>query len=773
MRQLIRWSTTAAAMLLLLALALAGVLASLDNRILDWRLGLNTVPASGDTVVIQIDSKSLGEIGVWPWPRSLYASLLDKLMDAGVDDVAFDIDFSSASEPFGDALFTAALEQAGGYAWLASFAQLQADGDVAFSRPLPQFAAAADPVLVNVLLDPLTGRAHGLPIAAMDGETAIPALAVALARLDRDLPDVLEVDFSIEMAGIPRFGFTDVLYGRVDPALLSGRQVIVGASAIELRDFFTVPRYGVVPGPVLQAMALETLKSGRILTNLGLLPGFLVTLALAAALLIYRHRLKMPVVVVLLVGVSIVGEALALFAYGAAHLIVSTASLHAGLLVLLGLALADNGYHHLLARRAAQERLRYLATHDPATGLLSRQGLVDLPAEAAPRMMIVLYVQAMDEMRATLGHELVERLLAQIAHRLLHSGFPEVARTAPAGFALADRDHGDSSRLAAAARQLIRTLSGSYSVDGNRLHVDIIAGYAAGETSRGDLLNRAETAVIQARAERVAVRGFDPGDQAVMDRHRRLDRDLRQALNRNQLHLVFQPQVDLKSREIVGAETLVRWNHPELGPISPVEFISLAEETGLIVDLGRWILWEACRLATLWPSPITVAVNISPIQFQHDGFVATIEAALRRSGLPAHRLELEITESERVADPAQVRADIRHLQTLGLRVSIDDFGTGYASLSYFRELPFETVKIDQSFVRGRTTQADLDLLAAMIRLSTSLEKLTIAEGVEDAACAARLEAMGCTYGQGYYFSPPISSEELSARLLEDPHRKWG
>jgi len=758
-------------MLVLLGLTQAGMLASLDRRLEDWRLSSASQPVSGTTVVVEIDSKSLAEIGVWPWPRSLHAALLDRLMDAGAEEVVFDIDFSSSRDAFDDAIFTAALERAGGYAYLAAFAQAGANGGLLFSRPLPEFAAAADPVLVNVLLDPLTATAHSLPVAATDELGTIPALAVQLARSEVPLRDVLEVDFGLDLTSLERLSFTDVLYGRVDLAQLSGKQVIVGATAIELRDFFTVPRYGVIPGPVLQAMALETLKAGRILANWGNLPGVLIVSALTLFLLLLPRKASLPIVFAGLTIFALLGEGSALWAYSHSNLVVSTASLHVGLVILFGLALADNGYNHLLARRAAQERLRFLATHDAATGLLSQQGLMELPHPHRPQMLLLLQVQATDELRVTLGHDIVEAVLLQFAHRLGHTGFNEIARTAPSTFALLRHDDGDADRLAQIARQLRTTLSGEYHFDGHHLHLETVVGFAAGSTNRAELLNQAEIALIQARANRLHMRGFSPADQSALDRHRQLDRDLRRALGRKQLRLTFQPQVDLKTRSIIGAEALMRWDHPHLGSVSPAEFIPLAEETGLIVELGRWILWEACQQAAAWPSPVAVAVNVSPIQFQHADFAAGVAAALASSGLPASRLELEITESSRVTDPRRVHDLMWQLRNLGVRLAIDDFGAGYSSLSYFRDLPFDLVKIDQSFVRNRTSASDRNLLGAIIELATRMDKRTIAEGVEDEETASLLADMGCTYGQGYHFSRPISDVDMHTTLKTFRHKR--
>ncbi len=547
--------------------------------------------------------------------------------------------------------------------------------------------------------------------------------------------------------------------------------MIVGASAIELRDFFTTPRYGILAGPLVQALAAETVKVGRVVQRPGPLPAIALLALVGVMLLVSHQRQRILSSVLFMVAVAVAGELIAWRAYVHSTVLLDTATLHLGLLVMFALVLGDDGYEQLLGRRAALARLRFLATHDASTSLLSRHGLLDRPDATTPLSAVVLQVRGMEELRALLGHELVEDLLIQVSHRLRHASFLETARIAPATFALIRPDNGDSAQLVETATNLASSLCGAYDVGEHNLHVEVIAGFASGLTSRGELLNRAEIAMIQAGIDRVPARSFNLADQQVMERHRRLDRDLRRALALDQLRLIYQPQVDLKTRRIVGAETLMRWEHPELGLVSPAEFIPLAEETGLITDLGRWILEEACKEACAWPTPITVAVNVSPIQFQQDDLVHTVENALAISGLPPQRLELEITESSRVIDPQRVRKVMWRLQQLGVRLSIDDFGTGYSSLSYFRDLPFDTVKIDQGFIRGRTSDQDKALVAAIVELADKMGKHTVAEGVEDDAAAAMLAAMGCTYGQGYYFSRPVPHEKLCEMLVADAARK--
>lgn len=773
MRQIMRWFAALTSILALVAFSQTGMLASLDNSLGDWRLEASNRSPSGDTIVIEIDSKSLEAIGVWPWPRTIYASMLDKLMDVGVDEVVFDIDFSSASPGFSDAIFTDALHRAGGYAWLAAFVQQDANGVARFSRPLPAFAEAAGVVLVNVLLDPFSGRAQGIPSLAEDDKGVVPALAWTLGQSARALPKVLTIDFGIDASAIPRMSFTDVLYGRVDPTSLAGKQAIIGASAIELRDFFNVPRYGIISGPMVQALALETVKADRILFSFGFYPGLIIVCALALVLLVRKRSPPLGKMAAILAVFSLMGELGALFAYAQANMIVQTASLHTGLVLLFGLALADNGYKHFLAQRTAQQRLHYLATHDLATGAWSRQGLLDLPDHADELILILLHLNNLDELRATLGHDVCEGLVVQFSERLAQTGFNEVARTGPDNFALLAPADGHSDSLATIVGLLCIKFSGAYSVDEHSVHVEVTSGYAAGSTSRALLLSQAEIALIQGKATKSAARFFQQSDQQKLDRHVQLVRDLRQAIRRRQLQLVFQPQVDLETRQMIGAEALLRWSHPELGQISPAEFIPLAEETGYILELGEWVLSQACQQACFWPRPINVAVNVSPVQFQRGDLFETVRAALLRSGLPPSRLELEITEGQAVSDLARVRDVLKRLQALQIKMSIDDFGTGFSSLSHLRDLPFETLKIDQSFVRDRTSPADQALLAAIVSLATRMGKLTIAEGIEDEATALRLASLGCSFGQGYHFSRPISGSDLIALMLARERLKSG
>ncbi|MDF2798218.1 MAG: hypothetical protein K0R85_962 [Devosia sp.] len=762
----VRFGVTLACLALLYALAAGGGLRSIDAGLRDVRLALNAVPASGSTVVVDIDSESLAGIGVWPWPRSLYAQVLDRLVEAGAAEVAFDIDFSSASTPAEDGQLAAALERAGGYAYLAAFQQLSgAEGDLALSMPIAPFLAQATPVLVNVFLDPL-GQAKSFLSRTVTDRGEVRALPVELVPGAPALPRSVNIDFSIDARTIPRIPFADVLAGRTDPAGLRDKQVIIGASAIELRDLFSIPRFGVIAGPVLQAIAVETLKSGRIITDLRFAPAAIALLLVALGLLLLRSRLRLWQVGLLAAGFGAAWEAAALLSYRWFEVSFDTGLFHAGIVVLLVLAVVDEAFEQYRGRIAALRRLTHLARHDQTTGALSRAGLIEAAAPwgEAGKAVILVRMERLNLLRASLGHEVTDSLLHAVGQRLSGEVPGLIGYVAEDTFAWVYRlERADPGLVDEACRGLIGRLGGIYDTIGHRIHVEVRCGYSAGPDSMDDLLNQAETALLQAEAERAEFLGYSPSDQERLEARRQLDLDLRRAVEDGQLEVVFQPQIDLGTRTIVGAEALLRWRHPERGMISPAEFIPLAEETGLIVDLGRWILEEACRQAVAWPWEGRMSVNVSPVQLQLSDVPTMVGTALVLSGLPPGRLDIEITESSLVAGIGGIIGTFAALKGLGVDVALDDFGTGYSSLSYLKDLPFDKLKIDQSFVRAMGDGGAGDVIvASIVGLGRSLGKTTVAEGIEDEVAACALAAMGCTIGQGYYFGRPVDGPTMRA-----------
>jgi EAL domain-containing protein (putative c-di-GMP-specific phosphodiesterase class I) len=258
-------------------------------------------------------------------------------------------------------------------------------------------------------------------------------------------------------------------------------------------------------------------------------------------------------------------------------------------------------------------------------------------------------------------------------------------------------------------------------------------------------------------------RFFQPEMDARMKARHQLDSDLRRALTSGDLDLFYQPLVSLAGPEVVGFEALLRWDHPERGMIPPAQFIPIAEETGLIVPLGEWVLRQACAAAATWPDHLILAVNLSPVQFRRN-LLTTVTSALAESGLSPHRLELEITEAALLHDDHATISVLHQLRRLGMRIVMDDFGTGYSSLSYLRQFPFDKIKIDRSFIGDLADQNSVSIVQAIVELATSLKMTTTAEGIETQEQLDRLRAVGCAQGQGYLFGRPACERDALALL---------
>jgi diguanylate cyclase (GGDEF)-like protein len=367
----------------------------------------------------------------------------------------------------------------------------------------------------------------------------------------------------------------------------------------------------------------------------------------------------------------------------------------------------------------------------------------------------------------TLGHPVGDGLLVAVSDRL-RTCVREVDTLARLGgdeFAIIQvgvRQPNDAESL---ANRIIAAFREPFDVDGHQ----VMAGASIGVTiAPGDsvsyetLMRDADIALYLAKTEgRGTVRFFEPEMDARIHIRRMLELDLRNAIARNEFELYYQPLVSLITNKIIGFEALLRWHHPVRGLVSPLDFIPVAEETGMIVAIGEWALRTACVEAATWPDDLSVAVNLSAVQFKQGDIIATVEAALALSGLRPKRLELEITESVFLRDTVGTLAALHRLRAMGIGVALDDFGTGYSSLSYLHSFPFNKIKIDQSFVRDLLTNKEsLSIVRAVTGLGKSLGIKTIAEGVETLEQLNRLRDKGCTEAQGYFFSRPRPAGEL-------------
>jgi diguanylate cyclase (GGDEF)-like protein len=426
-----------------------------------------------------------------------------------------------------------------------------------------------------------------------------------------------------------------------------------------------------------------------------------------------------------------------------------------------------------------EQQLAYMAHHDALTDLANRVLLRDRIEQAlqlAKRgqgfAVLFLDLDRFKSINDTLGHPVGDELLKAVAERLQGCvrEIDTIARLGGDEFAIVQALSQQPQDATALAQRIGEALKAPFDLKDHQVVVDTSIGIAVAPgdgTDPDELLKNADLALYRAKDEGPGqYRFFEPEMDARMRARRALEIDLLKALEVGEFELYYQPLVNLKENKVIGFEALLRWNHPKRGIVLPVDFISVSEEIGLINPLGEWVLHQACAEAATWPDDIKVAVNLSPIQFKNGNLELLVINALAASGLPANRLELEITESVLLQDDESVIATLHQLRGLGARIAMDDFGTGYCSLSYLRSFPFDKIKIDRSFVSDLSDGGDgVAIVRAIAGIARDLGMVVTAEGVETEEQLEIIRAEGCTEMQGYLSSRPRPAEEIARLFL--------
>ena len=446
------------------------------------------------------------------------------------------------------------------------------------------------------------------------------------------------------------------------------------------------------------------------------------------------------------------------------------------------------------ARRAAEEQVDHLVRHDALTGLPNRSVLIErletalAGARRGDRPAAVLCVNLTDfkAINETLGYAAGDLLLRHTSARLLAAlrETDMLARMGADEFAIVQSGLDGPQGVAALCDRLLAALDEPFDLLGHGVQVAASIGVALCPAAGGnpdEVLNQAGLALRRAKADGgKAFRFFEEAMDAELRQRRALERDLHHALERGQLEVHYQPQIDITSRHMIGVEALLRWHHPERGRVPPDVFIPLAEDSKLILPIGGWVLEQACAQAVRWQqagaAELRMSVNLSPVQFRHPDLAGLVDDTLRRTGLAPAHLELEITERVLMEDTEANLATLERLKRLGVKISIDDFGVGHSSLSYLRRFPFDELKLDRSFVSVlESDPSAAAIVRATLSLSQSLGLDAVAEGVESAGQLALLDSEGCRVAQGYYFSPPVHPREIDAmvrasleRVLSNP-----
>jgi diguanylate cyclase (GGDEF)-like protein len=431
-------------------------------------------------------------------------------------------------------------------------------------------------------------------------------------------------------------------------------------------------------------------------------------------------------------------------------------------------------------RRRAEAKIAHLARHDLLTNLpnrvLFREHLEDALSEMKPGRGCAIHCLDLDHFKTvndTLGHPVGDDLLKVVADRLIQAvnGSDMVARIGGDEFAIVQTAVERPEQCSELASRIVDSVGRPYDMDGRHIIIGTSIGIAIAPTDGTNpdhLLKNADMALYLAKSEGRATHRFFKRDMDKrLQARRALELDMRAAVTEGQFELHYQPIIRLDDGRVSGFEALVRWNHPQRGQIPPLQFISLAEETGLILPLGEWVLRTACAQAAGWPVPVSVAVNLSPAQFKGGHLVQIALNALASSSLPPDRLDLEITESVFLQDEPATLTTLHQLRGLGVRISMDDFGTGYSSLAYLRNFPFDKIKIDRSFVRDMLDRDDCRaIVRAVAGLACTLGISTVIEGVETEEQVKMAKMEGCNEAQGFYFSTPMPEREVAEFLAK-------
>ena len=431
-------------------------------------------------------------------------------------------------------------------------------------------------------------------------------------------------------------------------------------------------------------------------------------------------------------------------------------------------------HEDITERKRAEERIAHMARHDALTDLPNRTLLRERLEHDLKRVkrgeclaVLCLDLDHFKSVNDTLGHPTGDELLKVAADRLRRcTREPDtIARLGGDEFAIIMNGMAQPADAAALSRRVRDAITRPFSLDGHQIVIDISIGISVAPMDSiepDQLLKNADMALYGAKADgRGTYRFFEPEMDARMKERRELEMNLRNALVNNEFELYYQPLVNLQNNEISAFEALLRWNHPTRGTISPADFIPIAEDTGLIIPVGEWVLRTACDEAANWPNGVKVAVNLSPAQLKSKNLVQLVMSALANSGMSANRLQLEITESVLMQNTFATLATLHELRKLGVQIAMDDFGTGYSSLSYLRSFPFDKIKIDRSFIQDLSNGVEpFAIVRAVTSLANNLSIISTAEGVETQQQLETLQTVGCTEMQGYFFSHARPASEI-------------
>lgn len=721
-------------------LAAAGALRPVENGLQDLGFVMRAAPASGQIAVVEIDAASLAAIPRWPWDRAHYADVVDRLDRAGARTIAFDVDFSAPSSAAGDARFARSLAAASANVVLPVFGQpaSTADRRQLDALPIPQLREHV--MLGSVSVQPdSTGIVRDMPVGTFNFNAPRPSLSAQLAQQSGFADQPFPIDFAIDPRTLPRHSFVAIERGEFSPEAFAGKDVVIGATAIEMGDRYAVPRHGILPGVIVQTLAAETLLDGipfRVAWPVLLLP------ALGLAWLILAGRTRGQII-------RRAGGALA----------ATLATLHFGTVLFdmvfavapaFLVVLASAAFRWMRLVHAEFEQTRMI---DPETGMPNRRAFEkDVPGGSDNRVVVAM-IDGFDAIRMVVGGSEIGGLFSRIEDRLRVSGC-EGRLYRVDDRVIAWTSGLEPFEIESQLQGLAAIMRHPLEVAGRRIDAKLAFGIAHDRA-----VSDAAHAASQALRSGACFAYHEQAEKLAQDQQLSLMGELDEGIQRGELEVVYQPKLDLRTDRIASAEALIRWNHPIRGYLRPDTFIPLAEQADRIDDLTVFVLRVAVEDLRAWRlsgHQMKVAVNVSAALISSPAFVSRLQSLLLEEDVPRERLILEITESAAIADFDAACSALKAMRALGVSISMDDYGTGQSTLTYLKGLPLSELKIDRSFVQyAHRDQGDALLVSSTVELAHRMGLEVVAEGIEDAECLDFLRSIGCDYAQGYYIAKPM------------------
>ena len=742
------------ALLATLMLSSVGAGNEVERMLANLRADLLEKPASGEVIILEIDAKSLQTMNGWPWPRQHYAKAIDRLNQAGVTQIAFDVDFSSRSTKKQDRILAEAIKRSDATVILPTMRQQASTGRSEFveSLPIPTLRENAFLASVNVHPDK-RGQLNLYSYGTVTAKTVRPSLASMLAEKPGDIGESFLIDQSIDPASIPRLSFADLISGEKLPVDLSGKKVLIGATAIELGDRYPISRFGVVPGVVIQAMATETLIQETNLRSLGYVPSLLLAATIILACIVTRKVSPTRITrVALATGFTLIALLLV-----AEYFNVTT-------------FLNMSAFFFLVSYSLVQKLL--LTTRDLDSSRFVNE-ISDLPNEAAllkaidGRVFGYIATARISDFRELLvvtntvsRRDLFQNLAKRLSFlaeddRIFHIDSDAVAWIVKSEYRANILGHFDTASA---------LLQAPVMAEETKIRISATFGIS------GESIEKARIAAEQAFAAGKKWAWHDQEvDVAIGQKHNILT-ELDQAIEDGKLQVAYQPQWDLAANRLDGAEALVRWDLADGTSLSPEMFIPLLEKAGRIDELTFIVLRRALADLTAWDKQrpgLTCAINISAKLLSDSSFVDDAIAMVKAAAISNDQIVFEVTETANLADFDAAVFALKLIRKSGIKVSIDDYGTGQATMTYLQRLPISEIKLDKSFVKTIVTdKANQVMVKSTIAMAHDLGLKIVAEGIEDQACLDLLSQYGCDIGQGWHISKPVSAEVFAAVWLD-------